>query len=81
MSIVFTGMGEDGAAGAKIVKSVGGCVMIQNESSCVVFGMPGAVAKMGIQDGEGTPEQLAGVVGRQMIAKGAAKKTTGRCAS
>jgi two-component system, chemotaxis family, protein-glutamate methylesterase/glutaminase len=41
--IVLTGMGEDGAVGAKNIRELGGRVLIQNKESCVVFGMPGAV--------------------------------------
>ncbi len=41
--VVLTGMGEDGALGAKRVRQAGGAVMIQNKESCIVFGMPGAV--------------------------------------
>lgn len=71
MGIVFTGMGEDGAVGSRTVKEQGGCVAIQDEASCVVFGMPGAIAQMGIQDFSGSPEELATMIGRQMNLKGA----------
>jgi two-component system chemotaxis response regulator CheB len=57
--IVFTGMGRDGADGAAHIKSQHGCVMIQNEASCVVFGMPGAVHEAGHFDFQGTPADLA----------------------
>lgn len=50
LSIVLTGMGEDGAAGSRLIKEKGGGVAIQDQSSCVVFGMPGAVAKSGAFD-------------------------------
>lgn len=43
LGIVLTGMGEDGALGAKKIRNNGGRVLIQNKESCVVFGMPGAV--------------------------------------
>lgn len=43
LSIVFTGMGDDGAQGLKGLKSRGDYILIQDEESSVVWGMPGAV--------------------------------------
>ena len=43
LGVVLTGMGDDGAAGARMIHDLGGGVLIQNKESCVVFGMPGAV--------------------------------------
>lgn len=59
LGIVFTGMGRDGADGAVAVKGQHGCIMIQNEASCVVFGMPGAVHESGHFDYQGNPAELA----------------------
>ncbi len=50
LSIVMTGMGQDGMLGCKEVKAKGGYVVIQDEQSSVVWGMPGAVAKEGLAD-------------------------------
>lgn len=47
LSIVLTGMGSDGAKGAKIVADAGGSVIAQDEATSVVWGMPGATAKIG----------------------------------
>lgn len=41
-AFVFTGMGEDGARGAVDIKKAGGCVVIQDKETCVVWGMPRA---------------------------------------
>ena len=44
LTLVLTGMGSDGMEGAKIVVEKGGAVIAQNEATCVVYGMPKAVA-------------------------------------
>ncbi len=46
--LVLTGMGSDGVLGAKQVVENGGHVVAQDEASCVVYGMPKAVADAGI---------------------------------
>src|SRR5919202_7587 len=38
--VVLTGMGNDGLAGARAVRAHGGRVLVQDESSCTVYGMP-----------------------------------------
>ncbi|MEZ8106507.1 MULTISPECIES: protein-glutamate methylesterase/protein-glutamine glutaminase [Vibrio] len=48
LSMVLTGMGADGREGARMLKSAGATIWAQNEESCVVYGMPQAVAKAGI---------------------------------
>ncbi|PSU64773.1 protein-glutamate methylesterase/protein-glutamine glutaminase [Photobacterium phosphoreum] len=48
LSIVLTGMGADGRDGARMLKANGSTVWAQDEESCVVYGMPQAVAKAGI---------------------------------
>lgn len=50
MSVILTGMGEDGLLGARAIKKLNGGVAIQEKKSCVVFGMPGAVFSDGCYD-------------------------------
>ncbi len=45
LTLVLTGIGQDGLEGAKIVVSGGGSVIAQDEGSSVVYGMPKAVAE------------------------------------
>ena len=47
LAVVLTGMGSDGRGGSEAVVAAGGTVLVQDEVSSVVWGMPGAVAKAG----------------------------------
>ncbi|WP_152192566.1 chemotaxis-specific protein-glutamate methyltransferase CheB [Georgenia satyanarayanai] len=47
LAVVLTGMGADGAAGAGQVADAGGTVLVQDETTSVVWGMPGATAAAG----------------------------------
>jgi two-component system chemotaxis response regulator CheB len=47
---ILTGMGNDGASGAKAIKSAGGLVLAQDEATCVIFGMPAEAIKTGAVD-------------------------------
>ncbi len=50
LAVVLTGMGQDGLRGAKSIHSAGGRIFVQDESSSVVWGMPGFVARAGIAE-------------------------------
>src|SRR5689334_11376908 len=50
LGVVMTGMGSDGKQGAAWIKSQGGLVFTEAESSCVVYGMPSAVVEAGLSD-------------------------------
>lgn len=63
-AFVLTGMGEDGAQGARAVKAAGGCVMIQDRESSVVWGMPGAVSALGAFDAIGDLDECARIAAK-----------------
>jgi two-component system chemotaxis response regulator CheB len=48
LAVVLTGMGEDGRRGCATVRERGGRILVQDEASSVVWGMPGAVASAGL---------------------------------
>jgi two-component system, chemotaxis family, protein-glutamate methylesterase/glutaminase len=50
LGVVMTGMGSDGKQGAAWIKSQGGLVFTEAESSCVVYGMPSSVVEAGLSD-------------------------------
>lgn len=50
LGVVLTGMGSDGAAGCSSIKRSGGQVIIQDEATSVVWGMPGSVCRLGLAD-------------------------------
>ena len=50
LAIILTGMGSDGCAGANRLKQKGATIWAQDENSCVVYGMPMAVAKANLAD-------------------------------
>jgi two-component system chemotaxis response regulator CheB len=56
--IVLTGMGSDGAAGLLAMRHAGAVTMVQNEESCVVFGMPRAAIDVGAAERIVTPAGL-----------------------
>lgn len=50
LGVVLTGMGSDGCNGARLLKEVGANIWSQDEQSCVIYGMPAAIARAGLTD-------------------------------
>jgi two-component system, chemotaxis family, protein-glutamate methylesterase/glutaminase len=50
LGVVLTGMGQDGLRGCELIKEKHGQVVVQDEASSVVWGMPGYVAQAGYAD-------------------------------
>jgi two-component system chemotaxis response regulator CheB len=48
LTVILTGMGQDGLNGSREVIAAGGRVIAQNEATSVVWGMPGAVSLAGL---------------------------------
>ncbi len=68
LGIVLTGMGADGKVGSEYIKKNSGVVVIQNEASCIVFGMPGAVFECGAFDKIMDPAEITAMLGEKVFA-------------
>ncbi|HLH26703.1 MAG TPA: chemotaxis response regulator protein-glutamate methylesterase [Chloroflexota bacterium] len=68
LAVILTGMGEDGTAGARAVKAAGGVVLAEDESTCVVFGMPRSVIAAGLADEVVPLDQMAAAIRRHLAA-------------
>ncbi|MHA7634492.1 chemotaxis-specific protein-glutamate methyltransferase CheB [Corallococcus sp. M7] len=64
LGLVLTGMGEDGLQGARALRAAGGVVLTEAESSCVVYGMPRAVAEAGLSNGNAPLDALVPLISR-----------------
>lgn len=59
LAVIMTGMGQDGLRGCEAIHKTGGQIIAQDEASSVVWGMPGAIVKAGLADGQIALPQLA----------------------
>ena len=59
MGVVFSGMGRDGLEGAMALVGAGGSILVQDEASSAVWGMPRAVAEAGLASGVLPPARIA----------------------
>lgn len=58
-TIIFSGMGSDGALGSSLVKEKGGTVWTQTTESCVQSSMPDSAFETGCVDWRGSPAEMA----------------------
>jgi two-component system chemotaxis response regulator CheB len=67
LGVVMTGMGSDGVIGAQCIRQKGGEVIIQDEASSVVWGMPGLVYASGQADAVYPLNQLGHEITRRVL--------------
>ena len=68
LGVVLTGMGSDGLRGSGDIRAAGGRVLVQDEQSSVVWGMPGCVARAGLADAALPLDGLANEITRRSAA-------------
>ena len=62
IGIIMTGMGADGAKGMKLMRDAGAYCIGQNESTCVVYGMPKAAFEAGAVENQYPLRKIAAAV-------------------
>ena len=67
LAVVMTGMGSDGVLGAQNIRDAGGNVIVQDEASSVVWGMPGMVYASGLSDAAYPLNRLAAEITRRVL--------------
>lgn len=67
IAVVLTGMGADGREGIVPFAQAGGQVLVQDEGSCIIYGMPKAVKETIKPDLEAPPEVLGQHVVEQLV--------------
>jgi two-component system chemotaxis response regulator CheB len=75
LGVVMTGMGQDGLRGCELIREKRGHIVVQDEASSVVWGMPGYVARAGYADKTLPLPQIAGEITRRVRESRAAPKT------
>lgn len=64
---ILTGMGDDGTLGCRAMKGCGAAILAQDEATCVVYGMPRAVAEAGLVDVVGPLETIAARINESLL--------------
>jgi two-component system chemotaxis response regulator CheB len=72
LGVVLTGMGSDGRIGAGRIRETGGAVVVQDQATSVVWGMPGAVATAGYADEVLPLDRVAEAISRRLAGPRAA---------
>jgi two-component system chemotaxis response regulator CheB len=74
LAVVLTGMGHDGLLGCTAIRDAGGDVIVQDQQSSVVWGMPGFVARAGLAS-QVLPIEQVGSELRRLVALGSTRAT------
>jgi two-component system chemotaxis response regulator CheB len=69
LAVVLTGMGCDGTNGAQHIKERGGQVLVQDQASSIVWGMPGQIVSSGLADAIYPLSSMAGEISRRVAMK------------
>lgn len=66
LGVLLTGIGSDGANGLRAIKEAGGGTIAEDESTCIVYGMPKSAIEMGVVDEVAPLPRIADVIMRMV---------------
>ena len=66
LGVILTGMGSDGTTGSQLIHEAGGHIIAEDESSCVVWGMPRSVFEAGVADEVLPLNQIASAINKRI---------------
>lgn len=69
IGVILTGMGADGTRGAALIKRSGGQVIAEDESTCVIYGMPRSAVEAKVVDRTAPLDRIASEISSLAIAK------------
>lgn len=69
LGVILTGMGQDGLKGCELLCAAGASVIVQDEASSVVWGMPGFVARAGLAEKILPLDQIGNEIVRRVTAR------------
>jgi two-component system, chemotaxis family, protein-glutamate methylesterase/glutaminase len=69
VAVILTGMGHDGADGAAAVRQAGGYVVAEDESTCVVWGMPRAIVERNLANRVAPLDSLAEAIASALASR------------
>ena len=67
LGLVLTGMGRDGLKGAEDIVEAGGNVIVQDEATSAVWGMPGSIARRGLASAILPLDSIASAIGGLLV--------------
>lgn len=67
LGVILTGMGQDGLKGCEALCAAGASVIVQDEATSVVWGMPGFVARAGLAEKILPIDQIGGEMSRRAV--------------
>jgi two-component system chemotaxis response regulator CheB len=75
LGVILTGMGQDGLKGCEALCTAGASVIVQDEASSIVWGMPGFVARAGLAEKVLPLDQIGGEIIRRVAAQASLQLT------